>query len=113
MADKELFIHSIQMVEVDGSWNIPTVVYYDTSGKPIIGNTAIAEAPESTVVNEDFKIDLGKFAPGARGKRLYQTADGQQKSALQLADDFLYELQKIIKGWLASRGLVECKNLVV
>lgn len=101
------------MVEVDGSWNIPTVVYYDTSGKPIIGNAAIAEVPESALVNEDFKVDLGKFAPGTRGKRLYQTADGQQKSALQLADDFLYEIQKIIKSWLASRGLVECKNLVV
>lgn len=101
------------MVEVDGSWNIPTVVYYDNAGKSVIGNAAIAEAPESAVINEDFKIDLGKFAPSVQSKRFHATAVGQKKTALQLADDFLYEIQKIIKSWLASRGLVECKNLVV
>jgi hypothetical protein len=113
MPEKELFIHSIQMVEVDGSWNIPTVIYYDPSGKTLIGNSASAEAPENAVINEDFKIDLGKFAPGTQNKRLHQTAKGQKKSALQLGDDFLYEIQKTIKTWIASRGIVECKNVVV
>ncbi|HKW75731.1 MAG TPA: hypothetical protein VJN64_09420 [Terriglobales bacterium] len=114
MPEKELFIHSIQMVEIDGSWNIPTAVFYDTSGKPVIGNAAFAEAPENAVINEDFKIDLGRFSPGVQTKRLlHQTALGLKKSSLQIADDFLYEIQRIIKRWLASRGLVECRNLVV
>src|SRR5438270_5389644 len=113
MPKNELFIHSIQMVEVDGATNIPTAVSYNSTGEPVIGHSAFAESGEDAVVNEDFKIDLGRFAPGAQIKRLYDTATGQRKSALQIADAFLYEVQKLIKAWLASRGLVECKNLVV
>lgn len=113
MPDKELFINSIQMVEIDGNWNIPTAVFYDSAGKPTIGAAAFDKAPDDALVNEDFKIDLGRYSPATQNKRLHQTGSGQKKTAIQIADDFLYEIQKLIKGWLASRGLVECKNVVV
>ncbi|PYP90926.1 MAG: hypothetical protein DMG65_09865 [Candidatus Angelobacter sp. Gp1-AA117] len=112
MAEKEFFIHSVQMVEVDGSWNIPTAVLYDQNAV-VVGNAALSAASDDTIIHEDFKIDLGRFSPTAQSKRMYLTAIGQRKTALQIADDFLYEIQKIIKSWLVSRGIVECKNLVV
>ncbi len=114
MADKELFIRTVQMVEVDGSWNIPTAVLYNQDGSVIIGNSAFAEANGENLINEDFKIDLGRFDPALQTtKRQYMTAANQSKSALQISDDFLYEIQKIVKKWLVSRGVHECKNLVV
>ena len=112
MAEKELFIHAVQMVEVDGSWNIPTAVLYEADGSAVIGNAALAGA-DYKLVNEDFKIDLGRYAPGHQSKRQFATAAGKPKTAIQLADDFLYEVQKIAQKWLISRGITECKNMVI
>ena len=113
MAETELFIHAVQMVEVDGSWNIPTAVLYQPNGTILIGNSAIAEAEDTKLLNEDFKIDLGRYSPGVQSKRRFLTSTGTEKSAVQLADDFLYEVQKITKQWLLARGISECKNIVV
>lgn len=113
MAEKELFIHAVQMVEVDGSWNIPTAVLYQANGATLIGNSALAEGEDAKLVNEDFKIDLGRYAPSVQSKRRFLTSTGAEKSALKLADDFLYEIQKITKQWLLGRGISECKNIVV
>jgi hypothetical protein len=114
MAVKELYIdhNAIQMVEVDGAWNIPTVVFYKPDGGVLIGNYALAEASDPKLTNEDFKIDLGRYAPRTKGKRQYVTAAGD-KTAMQLADDFLYELQKVARQWLLAHGIKECKKIVV
>lgn len=113
MAEKEMFINAVQMVEVDGEWNIPTALLYKPDGTILVGNIALAEASDLKLVNEDFKIDLGRYAPGVQSKRRYATAASSEKSAVQLADDFLYEVQKIAKQWLLSHGITECKNIVV
>lgn len=113
MAEKELFINAVQMVEVDGSWNIPTALLYKPDGRVVVGDAALAEGSDLKLINEDFKIDLGRYAPGIQSKRRFTTAAGGQKSAVQLADDFLYEVQKIAKQWLLSRGITECKNIVI
>lgn len=112
MAGKELFIQAVQMVEVDGAWNIPTAVLYE-GDKVLIGNAALANASDYKLVNEDFKIDLGRYAPGVQSKRSYLTAGGRTKSAPQIADDFLFEIQKIAKQWLTAHGITECKNIVI
>jgi molecular chaperone DnaK (HSP70) len=112
MAEKELFIQAVQMIEVDGAWNIPTAVLYD-GDKVLVGNAALAGSSDYKLVNEDFKIDLGRYAPGAQSKRAYLTAGGRARSAVQIADDFLFEVQKIAKKWLNAHGINECKNVVI
>jgi hypothetical protein len=100
------------MVEVDGSWNIPTALLYEADGGAVIGNAALAGS-DYKLINEDFKIDLGRYAPGHQSKRQFATAAGKPRTAIQLADDFLYEVQKIARQWLLSHGVTECKNIVV
>src|SRR5258708_3897813 len=113
MPDKELFINAVRMVEIDGGWNIPTALLYKPDGSVLIGNAALVESSDLKLVNEDFKIDLGLYAPGIQSKRRYVTATNTQKSAAELADDFLYEVQRLAKQWLLSNGITECKNIVV
>ncbi len=48
-----------------------------------------------------------------QSKRFYVTATGERKSASQLADDFLYEIQRLAKNWLMAYGITECKNIVI
>lgn len=110
-AAKELFIHAVQMVEIDGAWNIPTALLYEPSGKVMIGNAALSE--DIRIINEDFKIDLGRYAPGVQGKRRFKTAAALEKSASELANDFLIEVLSAAKQWLISRGITDCQNIVV
>ena len=112
MADKELFIQAVQMVEVDGSTNIPTAVLYEGE-RVLVGNEALANTSDFKLVNEDFKIDLGRYAPGVQTKHSYDTAIGRRKTAVQIADDFLYEVQKVAKSWLTAHGLSDCKHVVI
>ena len=113
MAEKELFIHAVQMVEVDGSWNIPTAVLYEKDGSVLVGNAALAASADYKLVNEDFKIDLGRYAPAQQVKRQFATATGQRKTAIQIADDFLFQIQKLAHTWLVGHGIGACKNIVV
>jgi len=108
---KELFIHAVQMVEIEGGWNIPTALLYEPDGKVLIGNAALSE--DTKVVNEDFKIDLGRYAPAVQGKRRFKTAATFEKSGSELANDFLIEVLGAAKQWLISRGITECQNIVV
>ncbi len=112
MAEKEFFIQAVQMVDVDGSWNIPTAVLYE-GDRALIGNAALTTSSDLKFVNEEFKMDLGRYTPANQSKRSYPTASGRSKSAIQIADDFLFEIQKIAKGWLTAHGISECKNVVI
>ena len=112
MVEKELFIQTVRMVEVDGAWNIPTAALYEPD-RILIGYEALSNASDYKQVNEDFKIDLGRYAPGVQSKRSYLTATGQRRSAIQIADDFLFEIQKIAKSWLTAHGIHGCKNIVI
>jgi hypothetical protein len=113
MAEKEFFINTVQMIEIEGDPNIPTAVLYRPDGSVAIGNEALAEAADVRLVNREFKIDLGKFAPGVQTRRRFKTALDVDKSATQLADEFLYEVQKHVKRWLSTHGIGECRNVVV
>ena len=113
MAEKEFFITTVQMIEVEGEQSIPTALLHRPDGSIAIGNEAFAQAGDVRLVNREFKIDLGRFAPGVQSRRRFKTAAGPDKSATQLTDEFLYEVQKIAQRWLATHGIGECKNLVV
>jgi hypothetical protein len=87
MSQKELFINSIDLIDVHGSTNIPTVLHYKAGAPTVIGSAALSRAEEREEINEDFKVDLGAYQPGSL-KRRFAAADGTFKSAGDLTADF-------------------------
>jgi hypothetical protein len=81
------------MIDVDGSANIPTVLFYGPKGSIYIGSSALARAKSLKEINAEFKIDLGNIDPTSATppKRIYTVASGENRSAVGLAGDFLYK----------------------
>ena len=106
MENKEFFFHAVEMVDVDGSKNIPTILFYQ-KGKPVlIGTKALAVANNRFEVNEDFKVDLGFIDPTSTAlRRKYPVASGEEKSAAALTSDFLYQIFSNTRNWLSMRGI--------
>lgn len=115
MAKKDFFINSVELVDVQGSTNIPTLLFYE-SGKrnPLFGSDAIAAAKFRAELNEDFKVDLGNFKPGSSSPpRQFSCADGQRRSASSLTADFLNELIRETRMWLESNKLTSDLSILV
>ena len=111
--EKDFFINAVQMVEVDGAANIPTVLLYGRSRSLLIGSAALAEgAPEA--LNEDFKIDLGEIDPASKKPRTpFFTATGIPKSAAELTADFLHEVVKNSREWMNNQGFKQAKSVLL
>jgi molecular chaperone DnaK (HSP70) len=116
MADKDYFITSIPMVELQEDTHIPTVVYYSEKGKVRIGYEAKAacKGAERDVLNEDFKIDIGKDNPAfGKSKRRFKTGSGIEKSAGEITGDFLDQLLRQVREWLPSDHAAEGAGIIV
>jgi hypothetical protein len=61
--EKEFFINAVQLVDIEGATNVPTVLLYKGGALPIIGSRALSDAQDTLAINEDFKIDLGNIDP--------------------------------------------------
>lgn len=106
MEKKEFFINAVEMVDVNGSKNIPTVLFYQKGKRVHIGSVALAAASNRFEINEDFKVDLGFIEPTSQAlRREYPTASGEQKSAAALTADFLGQIFSNTREWLLTRGL--------
>ena len=106
MEKKEFFINAINMIDIEGNANIPTVLYYQDKGPPLIGSAALAAAESRLDINEDFKIDIGFIEPTSTAlRKTFVTASGNYKSAAGLTADFLHQLMRHARNWLASNGI--------
>ncbi|MFP3589254.1 hypothetical protein SCB29_37515, partial [Paraburkholderia sp. SIMBA_055] len=56
---KELFVNALQLVDVDSRTNVPSVITYH-GGKALIGYEALESSVDPTLVNENFKLELGR-----------------------------------------------------
>lgn len=113
MAIKELFINSINMVCVDDYANIPTILLYQ-GNKILIGRQATEFASSSSILNDNFKVELGNLDPrNIFGRRLFLTESGESKSAYNLTSDFIEALFKKINDWIDARGLTPAKNIII
>jgi hypothetical protein len=113
---KELIIHSIPMLEHEGSANIPTVIFYESAAlnaRVYIGAPALAAAGGRARVTQDFKVDLGNVAPGRRPRNTIRTATAGEKTATELSGDFLYKVVKLIRDWMAENDLSESPAVLV
>lgn len=114
MSDKGLLINAIDLVEIDQSTNIPTVLLYRKGQTPVIGSEALALKQERRDLNEDFKVDLGNTRPGTSGpRRVYTTAAGDKKSAAELTADFIHELLLRVTKWMDQRDLKLAPSILV
>ncbi len=112
--EKEFFIHAVQMVEMEGNPNIPTVLLYRSGNEVLIGSAAIEEAGSRDELNEDFKVDLGEIDPeSAKPRRLFITALGTPKSAASLTSDFLHKVLKHTREWIANTGVTKTTSILL
>jgi hypothetical protein len=107
MSKKDFFINAVRMIDVDGSANIPTVLFYGPKGSIYIGSSALARAKNLKEINAEFKIDLGNIDPTSATppKRIYTVASGESKSAIGLAGDFLYKVAQYCGKWLEDNSI--------
>jgi molecular chaperone DnaK (HSP70) len=110
---KEYFINSVELIDLQGSTNIPTVLLYRGDKAPLFGSEALVSAAEFDVLNEDFKVDLGNHKPGSISTRRFRTADGKLRSAAELTSDFIHELLQQVTLWLEARDIQKGTNVLV
>jgi hypothetical protein len=115
MPEKDLVVNSIGLVDINGSTNIPTALFYQQgNAAPVIGSDALALALARRQINEDFKIDLGNLKPGSSGpRRQYTTATGGKKSAAELTADFIHVLLTHVSDWMSGRDLRRAPSIMV
>jgi hypothetical protein len=114
LSDKGLLINTIDLVEIDGNANIPTVLLYRPGAPPAFGSEALALKQNSRDINEEFKIDLGNSKSGAASaRRTFPTALGTKKSAAELTADFIHEVLLRANSWMADHDLKAAPGIIV
>jgi hypothetical protein len=109
---RELFINAVKLISIRGSANIPTVLFYH-GRDPLIGYDALERAGGTDLLNEDFKLDLGRYDPGSIDRARFDTAGGQRRTAVGLANDFVNIAIQHVSKSLAIRGLTLPKRVLV
>ncbi|MCO4892204.1 hypothetical protein MKD50_22740 [Cupriavidus sp. WGtm5] len=109
---KELFVNALQLVDVDSRTNVPSVVAY-SGGKPLIGYEALDSDVDPTLINENFKLDLGRLTPGRVNPPLLDCADGKPRSANEITQDFVEALLKHASAWISAREHKPAERVIV
>jgi len=104
MGQKEFFINAIELVDVHGGTNIPTVVYYRQRNEPSVGNEALSLARDREDLNEDFKVDLGNQKSGSLSVRRFYCADKNERSAGEITASFLQGVVSNVSPMARSTG---------
>src|ERR1700722_11076545 len=108
MAKKDLFIHTIQQVEVDGATNIPTALHYTSADNFILGYDALGATRDLLDINQDFKVDLGRHdSQLLKQNQSFRTACGENKSAYMMTNDFIGGVLKTVSRWLQVHQVEE------
>jgi len=74
-AKKEYFIQSVPLIKINERSNIPTALFYESSGF-LFGYDAIERATSQDQINENFKVDLGQEDISNINRKQYSTAEG-------------------------------------
>ncbi|MFP3643896.1 Hsp70 family protein [Paraburkholderia sp. SIMBA_054] len=109
---KELFVNALQLVDVDSRTNVPSVITYH-GGKALIGYEALESSVDPTLVNENFKLELGRVTPARVRPPLFDCADGKPRSANEITQDFVEALIKRASEWIAAREHKAADRIIV
>jgi molecular chaperone DnaK (HSP70) len=114
MASKDLFIHTINQVEVDANKNIPTALHYRSESDYVIGYDALSATTDVLNVNQDFKVDLGRHDSTAPKQiQKFPTACGQAKSAYVMTSDFITRVLRQVSQWLTIHQVEEAAHILI
>ena len=114
MPSRDLFIHSIQEVEVDGAKNIPTALYYSSKDNCLIGYEALSSSGDILNINQDFKVDLGHHDSTApKQNQKFPTACGEPKSAYVMTSDFISRVLAQVNIWLNMHQVEEAAHVLI
>lgn len=114
--NREFLITAVRLIDFDGSTNVPTQLYYETSGRSLIGHAARSTAiQEPHALTEDFKLDLGKSDPAVPStpRRRFRTSQSFTKTSAELTLDFLGEILSHSKRWLSEQGFTTTSNVLL
>jgi hypothetical protein len=109
---KELFVNALQLVDVDSRTNVPSVVAY-ISGKPLIGYEAMESGVDPSLINENFKLDLGRVTPARVNPPLFDCADNKPRSANEITQDFVEALMTRATEWISAREHKAADRIIV
>ena len=109
---KELFVNALQLVDIDSRTNVPSVVAY-SGGKTLIGYEALESDIDSTLINENFKLDLGRVTPARVNPPLFDCADGKPRSANEITQDFVQAILARASEWIATREHKAADRIIV
>ena len=114
MATKDLFIHAIQQVEVDGSRNIPTALYYTAPDDFLLGYEALTATRDLLDINQDFKVDLGRHdSQSPKRNQTFRTAIGENRSAYIMTSDFIGRVLRTVSRWLQVQQVEEAAHVLI
>jgi len=116
MADTDLVMNSVSMIDFEGATSNPSVVLYRKDKRPVIGWEALTQVSNEPglFVNHDFKILLGNIKRrSTKPREQLPCSDGQTRSATSIAAEYLYQFVEHTRKWLESRGAAENINLLV
>ena len=111
---KSFFINAVRMISFDGSESIPTAIRYAQDGVDI-GVQAVSAATDTDIVNEDFKIDLGRVKVGQSAfTRVRSTCgDGKRRSAFEITADFIDRICRRAGDYLESLRMKSADYVLV
>jgi hypothetical protein len=109
---KELFINSVKLVQVSQQTNIPTALFYEKESYSF-GYEALEKASSADLLNENFKVELGKEDISNINRRQFQTGSGQTRSAHALCNDFVRSAVADVDRWVNARGLERASRVLV
>lgn len=109
---KELFINSVKLVPISERTNIPTALFYDKQGHSF-GYEAFEKTPSLDLINENFKVELGKEDISKINRHQFATGSGHTRSAHALCNDFVQSALYEVDKWIQARGLVRANRILV
>lgn len=103
MEGKTLAVNRTRMVEIQGRACVPTALYYcKQASHPYFGYEALQSASTPDLLNENFKIELGKINPENEvlNRKKLKCGDDQRRSAVNLVKDYFDCLIESVKAWM-------------
>jgi hypothetical protein len=110
--EPQLLLPRPPLVEVSGKTNLPTILYY-TNEDIYIGDEAIDQCPDESLLHEDFKVALGKHSLSSLVNKQIDRYGRTKRSPLGLTQDFMDSALRHVEKWLARRDQAKPSHIVV
>lgn len=109
---KQLFVNSVKIIKVDDRPTIPTALYYKDK-RPLVGFEAIETCDYPELINDDFKVELGKKDPAGLISASKVVGHGHMRSPIGLAKDFIESVLEKANVSIERDGFSEPSRILI